>query len=305
MPLTFTLAAGFDRFKGFLRYVPTRLSNIGIFDILDIVYLAVILFFVFNFLRQRRVSGYLIGIAVWAAAYGVSSVLDLLAVKTVLGAVFATGVIALIVIFTPEIREMLGRMGTDSFRGLKNRIVGDKQGGQVIHDESIDAVCQAAVDLSRLKTGALIVFQRSDSLEDVIQSGIELDAKISPYLIRNIFFDKSPLHDGAVVIRDHRICAAGCLLQLSRRSDIDPSLGTRHRAALGLSEMSDAVVIVVSEETGTVSVAEGGSLRRNFNFSSLKQELTRLLVPAESVTSNRGLFGRRKKTGKEGGEDEK
>ena len=104
MPLTFTLAAGFDRFKEFLRYVPTRLSNIGIFDILDIVYLAVILFFVFNFLRQRRVSGYLIGIAVWAAAYGVSSVLDLLAVKTVLGAVFATGVIALIVIFTPEIR---------------------------------------------------------------------------------------------------------------------------------------------------------------------------------------------------------
>ena len=195
MRFSFLLTSGFDRFKEFLHYIPTRLSRVDFFDILDIVYLAAILFFVFSFLRQRRVSGYLIGIAVWAAAYGVSSVLDLLAVKTVLGAVFATGVIVLIVIFTPEIREMLGRMGTDSFRGLKNRIVGDKQGGQVIHDESIDAVCQAAVDLSRLKTGALIVFQRSDSLEDVIQSGIELDAKISPYLIRNIFFDKSPLHD--------------------------------------------------------------------------------------------------------------
>ena len=278
MQFSFLLSGGLDRFKEFLRYIPSRLSSVGFFDILDIVYLAAILFFLFNFLRQRRVSGYLVGIAVWAAVYGVSSILDLLAVKTVLGAVFATGVVALLIIFTPEIREMLGRMGTDSFRGLKSRIVGDKQGGQVIHDESIDAVCQAAVDLSRLKTGALIVFQRSDSLEDVIQSGIEIDAKISPYLIRNIFFDKSPLHDGAVVIRDHRICAAGCLLQLSRRSDIDPSLGTRHRAAIGMSENSDAVIIVVSEETGIISVAFRRKITRNMTLSTLKTFLYKTML---------------------------
>ena len=112
MSFSFLLSAGLDRFKDFLSYIPKRLSHVGFFDILDVVYLAAILFLVFTFLRQRRVSGYLVGIAVWAAAYGVSSVLDLLAVKTVLGAVFATGVLALIVIFTPEIREMLGRMRT-------------------------------------------------------------------------------------------------------------------------------------------------------------------------------------------------
>lgn len=278
MQFSFLLAEGFNRFKEFLRYIPTRMSHINFFDILDVLYLAVILFFLFNYLRQRRVSGYLIGIAVWAAAYGISSVLDLLAVKTVLGAVFATGVVGLIIIFTPEIREMLGRMGSDSFRGLKNKLVGEKQGGQVIHDESIDAVCQAAIDLSRLKTGALIVFQRSDSLEDVIQSGIELDAKISPYLIRNIFFDKSPLHDGAVVIRDRRITAAGCLLQLSRRSDIDPSLGTRHRAAIGMSENSDAVIVVVSEETGIISVAFRRKITRNLTMSTLKTFLYKTML---------------------------
>ena len=289
MQFSWLLSSGMDRFRDFLHYIPTRLSEISVFDVLDVIYLAAILFFVFNFLRQRRVSGYLIGIAVWAVAYGVSSIFDLLAVKTVLGAVFATGVISLIIIFTPEIRDMLGRLGSDSFRDLKSRFAGEKQGGQVIHDESLDAVCQATVELSRLKTGALIVFERGDQLGDVIRSGIELDAKISPYLLRNIFFDKSPLHDGAVVIREHRICAAGCLLQLSRRSDIDPSLGTRHRAAIGMSENSDAVIIVVSEETGIISVAFRRQITRNMTYSTLKSFLYKnLLNQSEEPEENNG-----------------
>jgi diadenylate cyclase len=147
-----------------------------------------------------------------------------------------------------------------------------------MQDESIDAIAQAASELSRLKTGALIVFERNDQLGDVVRSGIEIDAKVTSYLLRNIFFDKSPLHDGAVVIRDRRICAAGCLLQLSRRSDLDPSLGTRHRAAIGMSENSDAIVIVVSEETGIISVAYRRQITRNFTYSTLKAFLYKVML---------------------------
>ena len=132
--------------------------------------------------------------------------------------------------------------------------------------------------MSRTKTGALIVFERSGHLTEVGQSGIELDAKISSYLVRNIFFNKSPLHDGAALVRNGKLFAAGCLLPLTRRDDIDPDLGTRHRAAIGLSEVSDAFVLVVSEETGKISVAENGKITRDITSQSLKSMLTERFV---------------------------
>lgn len=278
MNQNFCLSAGFDRLLAFFEYIPAQLTSIRGRDILDVLYLSVILFFVLSFLRERRAGGFLIGIAVWGLIYGVSTILELTSVRTVLGAVFAVGVVALVIIFQPELRDMLGRIGSDSFRSLRTTLSTEKQNKQLMHDDSIDSICQAASELSRLKTGALIVFERNDQLGDVIRSGIEVDAKVSSYLLRNIFFDKSPLHDGAVVIRERRICAAGCLLQLSRRSDLDPSLGTRHRAAIGMSENSDAVIVVVSEETGIISVAYHRQITRNFSYATLKSFLYKVML---------------------------
>jgi diadenylate cyclase len=131
--------------------------------------------------------------------------------------------------------------------------------------------------MSRTRTGALIVMERSTKLGDIIRSGVELDAKVTAYLIRNVFYNKAPLHDGAMIIRNGRICAASCFLPLTERA-INQDLGTRHRAALGMSEISDALIIVVSEETGTISIAYDGELKRNQNYQTLKQTLTELCV---------------------------
>ena len=274
----FFLTAAFDSFKGFFSFAPTCLSSIGATDVFDILYLSVILFFLVCYVLERHIGGAFVGILVWGVMYGVSCLLDFTAVKTILGSVFSIGVLAILVLFQPELRQMLGRMGTDSFRSIYSTLSSEKQHKTPMQDESIDAIAQATAELSRLRTGALIVFERNDQLGDVVRSGIEIDAKVTSYLLRNIFFDKSPLHDGAVVIRDRRICAAGCLLQLSRRSDLDPSLGTRHRAAIGMSENSDAIVIVVSEETGIISVAYRRQITRNFTYSTLKAFLYKVML---------------------------
>ena len=274
----FCLSTAFERFRGFFSFVPECFASMGAVDFFDILYLAVILFFVVCYVLERHIGGAFVGILVWGVIYGVSCLLDFTAVRTILGSVFSIGVIVVIVLFQPELRQMLGRMGTDSFRSIYTTLSSEKQHKTPMQDESIDAIAQAASELARLKTGALIVFERNDQLGDVIRSGIEIDAKVTSYLLRNIFFDKSPLHDGAVVIRDRRICAAGCLLQLSRRSDLDPSLGTRHRAAIGMSENSDAIVIVVSEETGIISVAYRRQITRNFTYSTLKAFLYKVML---------------------------
>ena len=274
----FCLSTAFDRFVGFFSYIPQCFASMKAVDFFDILYLSVILFFLVCYVLERHIGGAFIGIAVWSVIYGVSCLLDFTAVRTILGSVFSIGILVIVVLFQPELRQMLGRVGTDSFRSIYSTFSAEKQHKALMQDESIDAIAQAASELSRLKTGALIVFERNDQLGDVVRSGIEIDAKVSSYLLRNIFFDKSPLHDGAVVIRDRRICAAGCLLQLSRRSDLDPSLGTRHRAAIGMSENSDAIVIVVSEETGIVSVAYRRQITRNFTYSTLKAFLYKVML---------------------------
>ena len=143
-----------------------------------------------------------------------------------------------------------------------------------------ESVCTAVCDLSLDKTGALIVFERSTKLGEYIRSGTVVNADISPRMIKNIFFNKAPLHDGALIIRAGRLYAAGCFLPLATSNDINRDLGTRHRAAIGMSENSDALVVVVSEETGTISLAKGGELRRDFDYSTLYKELMAELMPA-------------------------
>lgn len=175
--------------------------------------------------------------------------------------------------FQQELREVfLGIFGGSVLPGKKQVAVVD------LHHSVIDAVCQAAVEMSRNHTGALIVLERHIKLDDVARSGVELDAKVSSYLLRNIFYDKAPLHDGAVIIRNCRIWSASCILPLASRTDIDQDLGTRHRAAIGLSEICDAIVLVVSEETGFISVAHRGELVQDYSFQSLHAFLTRNLL---------------------------
>jgi diadenylate cyclase len=155
--------------------------------------------------------------------------------------------------------------------------LGDQRNKRRLYSKAIDEICFAVGELARNKTGALIVISRTTKLDEIAETGIMINSDVNSFLIRNIFYDKAPLHDGAMIIRNFRIHSAGCFLPLSQKNDITKDLGTRHRAAIGMSENSDAVVIVVSEETGTISIAVDGKLRRNYDYNSLKQTLIKYL----------------------------
>lgn len=252
------------------------LRDISIVDILDIAVLSCLLYLVFQFLKERRAGKLMIGLGIFAGVLVLSTLLNMHAVKYILSNFYQIGLLAIVIVFQPELRAALEKVGNSpikSFRGL----VSDTSEIEAVSTD-IEAICEAACDMARTKTGALIVIERQTKLGDFIKTGVTINAQISSFLLRNIFFNKAPLHDGAVIIRSHHICAAGCFLPLSTTEDIIKDLGTRHRAAIGMSEASDAIVIVVSEETGTISVAINGTLKRNYNYNLLKQELLQLLV---------------------------
>ncbi len=206
--------------------------------------------------------------------------------------VFRVGLIIIAIIFQPELRAALEKVGGQPLKGIRS--IGKKTGDA---DGVISSVTDAASELSETKTGALIVIERDTKLGDMVLTGTVIDAEPSSSLIRNIFYDKAPLHDGALIIRKGRLYAAGCLLPLSTNSDIIQDLGTRHRAAIGMSENSDAVVVVVSEETGVVSVAVDGVLHRGYSKTSLRSVLERCL---KNGTNNSRAQKNGKKNGKDG-----
>ena len=270
-----TMAANFEDFwRGMISFAKIQLANITVTDVIDIVVMAALILLLYGFIRGRHAGKLVAGIVIWLALFALGKLFNLYTVTFVFGYIFQAGIIALVVIFQPELRTALERVGGEPLRSLK----GFSDNGRADAHLWIRDVCEAAADMSRTKTGALIVFERSGHLTEVGQSGIELDAKISSYLVRNIFFNKSPLHDGAALVRNGKLFAAGCLLPLTRRDDIDQDLGTRHRAAIGLSEVSDAFVLVVSEETGKISVAENGKITRDITSQSLKSMLTERFV---------------------------
>ena len=188
--------------------------------------------------------------------------------------------LVILIIFQPEIRDALERIGSESIHGLLS--FSDRKKKKELYQTIIDNVVTSVKEMSADSTGALIVLERTAALTDIVGTGITINADVKASLIRNLFFNKAPLHDGAVVISEGRIAAAGCFLPLTRRSDVDPDLGTRHRAAIGMSEISDAVVVVVSEETGSVSVAYDCMLIRNVSFDKLKALLSDLLLNSVS-----------------------
>ncbi len=252
------------------------LKDFGLVDALDILVLALVLFCAYRFLRDRRAGKLIVGLGLVSVVLIVSSLIDMNAVNYILRHFYQIGLLAIIIVFQPELRTALEKVGNTPISGFREIVSDSKDMKAVLAD--IEAICDAASDMSRTKTGALIVIERQTKLGEYIKSGITVNAQLSSYLLRNIFFNKAPLHDGAVIIRNYRVFAAGCFLPLSTKDDIVKSLGTRHRAAIGLSEISDAIVIVVSEETGTISVAKDGELKRDYNYGTLKQELLALLV---------------------------
>lgn len=259
------------------------LRNIRLVDILDILLLALLLHVAYNFMRDRRGGKLALGLVIFLGILILSSVLEMHATQFIFQNFYQIGFLAVIIVFQPELRAGLEKMGNTPLSGLKNLTSDTKEIANISAD--IDVLCEAACDMARTKTGALIVIERSTKLGEYIKSGVLVNAQMSSFLLRNIFFNKAPLHDGAVIVRGHRIFAAGCFLPLSTKDDIVQDLGTRHRAAIGLSETSDAVVIVVSEETGTISVAADGELKRNYNYNSLKQDLLKFLVHNHSETT--------------------
>lgn len=262
--------------------IKNALLNFALADAFDIFFLALIFFFIFRFFRGKKGGAALIGISVCIVLWFVSDTLELVGVSSIFSRVLFNdiGVIALIIIFHPEIRDVLERIGTGPFNGLF--AFGDQRKKQQLYYTAVDNICAAVSDLSRTKTGALIVLTRTTSLDDVIQTGVQINADTNSFLLRNLFFNKAPLHDGAVVIDEGRIVCAGCLLPLTRRQDMDSDLGTRHRAAVGMSEISDALIIVVSEETGVISVASDCALTRNYTPDTLRSFLLKAWVRDKS-----------------------
>ena len=248
-------------------------------NVFDILILTFVLFFAVRFVRGRKAGVLLIGISVLLLITGIAHIFNFSATKEVFNSIFSVGIIALVIIFHPEIREALERVGSGSITGIMS--FGDKKKKQQIYSKIIENVSVAVNDFSSTKTGALIVISRTITLSDIVATGVKLNADVSSFLLRNLFYDKAPLHDGAVIIDDGKIAAAGCVLPLTRRTDIDSDLGTRHRAAIGMSEVSDAIIIVVSEETGTISVAHDCTLIRDHTADSLRTYLTEIFVKSE------------------------
>ena len=251
------------------------IKSIRFIDVLDIIIVAVIIYYAYKFIKNRRASRLAIGVVLLLIVFIISDVAHMYALSFILSNVFQIGLIALVILFQPELRSGLEKVGAQPLKGFKN--ISDSRASAET-TSMISNVCEAVTDMSASKTGCLIVIERLTKLGDIEKTGTVLTADPNASLLKNIFFNKAPLHDGAMIISDNKICAVGCFLPLSQKNDIFRDLGTRHRAAIGMSENSDAIVIVVSEETGTISLALDGELKRNFDYTSLKNQLYALLV---------------------------
>lgn len=249
-------------------------------DAVDILVISLILYYLLKLFRQSRAGQLVKGVVVLLIAYAISALFDLTMVNYILRALFEFAVIIIVVVFQPELRQALERLGRN--RTLKSIVTSGSQAPDTAVFKAISDVADTCVMFSRSKTGALIVFERDSVLTEIANTGTELNSDTSVSLLGNIFFNKAPLHDGATIIRNGKILAAGCILPLTRSNDINSNLGTRHRAALGLSEESDAAVVVVSEETGTISIAVGGRLIRDLDRTSLHEKLSNLIIPGEN-----------------------
>ena len=269
--------------------------RIGIIDIIDILIVAAIIYELLLLTRHTRGSALLKGLFLLLVIMVVSNLLGLKSLNWLLLAILQNGALVLVILFQPELRKALERMGRSKLLTKSNRRNVDEE-----RDTVISEIVQTVVDLSRRRVGALLVFERQTGLEDVIETGTRLNAEVSAPLLENIFEPNTPLHDGAAVIRDDQVIAAACILPLAEASGVSRELGTRHRAAVGISENTDAAVVVVSEETGIVSMARDGALKRPLSTDELKAFLNDYYSITNSGISSflRKLFKRRAEEGR-------
>lgn len=267
---------GLGALQSFVEYAIRFIRLLRISDFVDIFIVAIIVYYLTISIKGTRAVQLLRGIIVAIIVFMLSSILHLNTLNYILGAVFQVAMFAIIVIFQPELRNLLehmGRLKLGHFLGIAFDMVSSGENMENV----IFNIASAASNMSDTKTGALIVIERETRLGEYMTSGITLDADVTSELLENIFVPNTPLHDGAVIIRRNKIITAGCVLPLTANTNLSSELGTRHRAALGLSETSDAIIVVVSEETGKISIALNGSLTRNLNESSLRKALTKLI----------------------------
>lgn len=263
----------FDRVFTIWNQFVNTVSSLRVFDIIDILIIAFILYKAIGFLRETRAGQLVKGIVLLLLLYAFAIVFKLAVLRWLLSAVFGSAIVAIAIIFQPELRRMLERVGQTKIGNLQS---GGNDGENII--DSVEKICNAVRQLHKTKTGALIVFERKTQLGEIINTGTVVDAAVSESLVGNIFFPKSPLHDGAVIVRNGRIYAASCILPLTQSTAFSSQLGTRHRAAIGMTENSDAVVLIVSEETGIISVAFNGEITRNHTVESAFEIIKEKLV---------------------------
>lgn len=269
------------------KYIWNQLGSVGIADIFDIIIVTLMFYFLFRFVRERRAGKLAVGVIVLLVVLFISELANMRATYFILKNVVNVGLIAILIVFQPELRSMLEKMGGEPLKGFRSKL---DQSTAAKYRVAISELSAGVERLSESKTGALIVIEGTTKLGDVIKTGTIVDAEITSFLLGNIFFNKAPLHDGAAVVRGMRLYAAGCFLPLSTNPEIIKDLGTRHRAGIGISENSDATVIIVSEETGTVSVAINGELKRGFTGEELEKYLNELLIEPYVKKKNKGGF---------------
>ncbi len=256
-----------DNLTGILMSIKTT-------DVIDIVVVAYLLYRLLGFIKETRAQQLFRGVLLIVAFFLISEIFNLSLLNWLFTRLITVGLIAVVILFQPEIRRGLEQIGRRGVLSRQFRDMGKEEVYATVH-KIVDAVD----DFSSTRTGALMAIERETMLNDIAETGVIVDAEISVRLLGNLFYEGSPLHDGAVIIRGDRVYAASCVLPLTERQNIGKNLGTRHRAALGLSEVSDAFIIVVSEETGAISVARNGEFRRFLDLKTLEKMLLDIYIP--------------------------
>ena len=252
-------------------------------DTLDLLLLTFLFYYILKMIRDTRAFTFAKALIIFGVIYAIVTTLNMQATTYLFSTIFQNIILILIVIFAPEIRKLLENLGTTNAIQAVKTIIKRTSANQkaILYNEKVAAavneICRATADMSDKKIGALMIFENDSPLGEIIETGTVVDANISSELIGNIFYPKSPLHDGAAIIRDCKLYAAGCILPLTSKHDISSQLGTRHRAAIGMSEQSDALCLVVSEETGSISIAQNGELKRDLSDGDAREILLSFL----------------------------
>ena len=262
-----------------LTYIMQNLSMIRIRDILDIAIVAYLIYKGVKLVRETRAVQIITGIVVLVIATQLSGWFKLNAVNYILVNTMEVGLVAILVVFQPELRKALEKVGRSTVRSITASQ--DEKNDSIVMD-----IVNASSNLSSTKTGALIILERQTKLGDIIKTGVALNSDVTSELLENIFVPNTPLHDGAVIIGDNKIKAAACFLPLTQATNLSQELGTRHRAAIGITEIADCLSVVVSEETGRISVAQEGKLYRNISLPELEERLKSVLNTTESESKN-------------------